>query len=90
MPQYSTLDCKLLIAADKVSNLRSIAADYKQMGNQLWNLFHAEHREIRWYYQSMLYALQELKYHSNSAALYAEMEQLFQNIFKPASPVRNP
>ncbi|MBR5320093.1 MAG: bifunctional (p)ppGpp synthetase/guanosine-3',5'-bis(diphosphate) 3'-pyrophosphohydrolase [Peptococcaceae bacterium] len=81
--QTGTLDCKLLIAADKVSNLRSTAADHKRLGENLWQLFSAGRDEIRWYYHSMLDALQELKHHPHSADLYAEMEQLYHEIFTP-------
>lgn len=49
--QAGTLDCKLLIAADKVSNLRSTADDYQKMGDALWQLFRAGRDEISWYYR---------------------------------------
>ena len=82
--QTGTLDCKLLIAADKVSNLRSTADDYQKMGDALWQLFRAGRDEISWYYRSMLEALQELQHHPHSAELYAEMAQLYQQVFGPA------
>lgn len=82
--QAGTLDCKLLIAADKVSNLRSTADDYQKMGDALWQLFRAGRDEISWYYRSMLEALQELQHHPHSAELYAEMAQLYQQVFDPA------
>ncbi len=78
-----TLDCKLLIAADKVSNLRSTADDYQKMGDVLWQLFRAGRDEISWYYRSMLDALQELQHAPHSAELYAEMVQLYREIFTP-------
>lgn len=83
--QTGTLDCKLLIAADKVSNLRSTADDYQKMGDALWQLFRAGRDEISWYYRSMLEALQELEHHPHSAELYAEMAQLYQQVFGPAT-----
>ena len=83
--QTGTLDCKLLIAADKVSNLRSTADDYQKMGDALWQLFRAGRDEISWYYRSMLEALQELQHHPHSAELYAEMAQLYQQVFGPAT-----
>lgn len=78
-----TLDCKLLIAADKVSNLRSTAADHHIMGENLWQKFNASREEIAWYYQSMLDALHELKQQPQTAPLYEEMQQLYQDIFTP-------
>jgi len=83
--KQGTLDCKLLIAADKVSNLRSTAIDYQHLGNTLWQKFNASQAEISWYYRAMLEALQELAHHRHSASLYQEMEQLYQHIFLPAS-----
>lgn len=79
--QLGTPECKLLIAADKVSNLRSTAAAHQQLGDSLWQRFNANQEEIKWYYHSMLDALQELKNCTQTAELYAELEQLYQNIF---------
>lgn len=81
--EKGTLDCKLLIAADKVSNLRSTAADYHTMGETLWQKFNASREEIAWYYKSMLDALHELKQQPQTASLYEEMQQLYQEIFTP-------
>ena len=85
--EKGTPDCKLLIAADKVSNLRSTAADHHIMGEALWQKFNASREEITWYYSSMLNALQELKQQPHTAPLYEEMQQLYQDIF---TPVKNP
>lgn len=83
--QIGTPECKLLIAADKVSNLRSTAAAHQQLGESLWQRFNANREEIQWYYHSMLDALQELKNCTQTAELYAEMEQLYQEIFTPVT-----
>lgn len=81
--QKGTPECKLLIAADKVSNLRSTAADHQKIGEKLWQHFNANREEIAWYYGSMLEALKDLKKFPHAVELYQEMELLYKEIFTP-------
>lgn len=41
---------KMLVMADKVSNLRSMAADYRAVGDKLWSRFNAPVEKQAWYY----------------------------------------
>lgn len=82
--QLGTPDCKLLIAADKVSNLRSTAVAYQRLGESLWQRFHAGKSQIAWYYRSILEAVEDLKQQPNTAELYDEMKQLYEEIFVTA------
>jgi len=41
-------------AADKLHNARSILADYRMVGEALWNRFSADREQVLWYYQSLL------------------------------------
>ena len=56
-------DSKVVAMGDKLSNMRTLAADYKVLGDQLWNRFHAPNGkdDIAWYYRSLADALSELK-----------------------------
>ena len=44
----------LLFAADKLSNLNDIHADYLVSGNEVFKRFNAPKKEIKWYYSSMI------------------------------------
>jgi len=39
--------------ADKLHNARCILADYRQVGEGLWDRFHAERDQVLWYYRSL-------------------------------------
>lgn len=58
------LDSKIVAMGDKLSNMRGIAIDYRQIGDKIWERFHAPNGklDIEWYYRSLGEALSELSY----------------------------
>ena len=44
----------LVSLADKVHNVRSLAFEYRRVGDRLWKRFTASQEETIWYYQSLL------------------------------------
>jgi hypothetical protein len=40
--------------ADKVHNARSILADYRDVGEELWSRFKGTREESLWYYRSLV------------------------------------
>ena len=56
----ATFDVKLIILADKLSNIRSIYRNLETMGSSLWDCFNAGYEEQKWYAQAMCEALQEM------------------------------
>lgn len=44
--------------ADKIDNARAILADYRQLGDRLWNRFNAGKSDQLWYYRSALAAFE--------------------------------
>ncbi|HLS89179.1 MAG TPA: HD domain-containing protein [Sphingobacteriaceae bacterium] len=51
------LAVKLVVAADKLQNVRELRADYAEIGDALWDRFRAGKEEQAWYYQSIVKAL---------------------------------
>lgn len=75
------LDVKQLVLADKLSNLRSMYADYQEIGEELWSRFNAgKSQQIR-YYNDVLDAMEELQYDENARAAYWEATELFKELF---------
>ena len=72
---------KMLIMADKVSNLRSLVADYAQIGNELWKRFNAPPEKQAWYYGSIQDALYDMQGNPECAPVYWEMVGLYKEIF---------
>jgi (p)ppGpp synthase/HD superfamily hydrolase len=48
---------QLVAAADKLHNLRSLAADYADLGERLWPRFKRGRAEIAWYYHAVIDSL---------------------------------
>ena len=58
----SPRDSKIVAIGDKLSNLRTIVADYRQIGDTLWQRFRAPKgkEDVVWYYTILADALKEL------------------------------
>lgn len=55
-------DAKIVAIGDKLSNMRAIARDYRKMGDELWNIFHAPNgkSDHAWRYRALADAMKEL------------------------------
>ena len=60
--QHASREAKIVALGDKLSNIRAIARDYKQLGDKLWDRFHAPNGKIdhEWHYRCLADALAEL------------------------------
>ena len=72
---------KMLIMADKLSNIRSIAYDYSVIGDDLWSRFNAPKKKQAWYYDGILDALCDMQYNPQSEKAYWELTGLFKDVF---------
>ncbi len=72
---------KMLVLADNVANLRSMYADYKQLGDDLWQQFHAPKKLQAWYYSQINDGLDELRNFAETEDIYWEMVSLFKDLF---------
>lgn len=72
---------KMLVMADKVANLRSMAADYRKVGEQLWQRFNAPKAKQAWYYSGIQDALWDMQEDTHAAPIYWEMVGLYKDLF---------
>ena len=72
---------KMLTIADKVANLRSMYADYKQLGDELWARFNAPKHLQAWYYSKLIEGLAELQNFPQTEDVYWEMNRLYKELF---------
>ena len=64
---------------DKLSNMRAIARDYAQKGDELWNIFHVKDKALHeWHYRGLADSLSEL----NDTFAYQEFVSLINQVFK--------
>lgn len=70
---------QLVSAADKLHNLRSMAADYAEIGDEVWQRFSRGQDKIAWYYRMVYASLSEggLGEHALLVALASEIKNLF-------------
>jgi len=47
-------DTRLVSAADKLNNARSILADYREVGESVWSRFKGGREGTLWYYRALL------------------------------------
>ena len=73
----ASYEAKLVCCADKLSNLRSMAADLITVGNNLWERFNAGKNDIGWYYRGVAKALSGLV----DYAMYQELNLLCSQVF---------
>jgi len=71
----------MLVMADKVSNLRSIAADNRAIGDILWERFNAPFEKQAWYYSGIQDSLWDMQFDPDAAPTYWEMVGLYKDIF---------
>ena len=64
-------DTRLVSAADKLHNVRSIVAAYREIGDRVWERFHGKRDGTLWYYRSLLDEFQRKK----SSPLIRELER---------------
>ncbi len=76
---HAPYDSKVVALGDKLSNMRTLASDYKAVGDQLWSRFHAPNGkdDLAWYYHSLAEALSELL----GTAAYQEFVNLVDEVF---------
>ena len=72
---------KMLILADKLSNLRAIARDYAAIGDALWERFNAPKEKQAWYYNGILDALSDLQQYTETANAYRELTEHYKDAF---------
>lgn len=72
-------DSKVVALGDKLSNLRGIALDYRQIGDKVWSRFHAPEgkKDVEWYYRSLANAMVEL----SETLAYQEFVRLIKETF---------
>ena len=72
---------KMLILADKLSNLRAISRDYAALGDALWERFNAPKEKQAWYYNGILDALSDLQQYTETAQAYRELTEHYKDAF---------
>ena len=74
-------DVKLLILADKLSNMRSIAYDYSKIGDAVWERFRADKVMQSKYYSMSIDALGDMANDPDAGWAYWELNLRYKDVF---------
>lgn len=72
---------QMLALADKLSNIRAMARDYKACGEELWKRFNRGKDKQSWYYHSSANVLSALGKYDDTALAYVEFCNLVDEVF---------
>lgn len=72
-------EVKMVAMGDKLSNMRAIAQDYRQIGDKVWERFHAPNgkADYKWRYEALAEALKDLE----GTFAYGEFSALIREVF---------
>ncbi len=75
----ASLDAKMVALGDKLSNMRAIARDYDELGDKLWERFHAPggRADHEWHYRGLAQSLSELAGTPAFSEFVAHIEHVF-------------
>lgn len=79
--QEATKREKMLVMADKTSNLRNLLVDYTIKGAELWKRFNAPKEKQAWYYSNIIDALADMQVFDDTADIYWDMVGLYKDVF---------
>jgi len=74
-------DAILVSLADKLHNARAILADYRAVGDRVWERFNAGRDEVLWYYCELIKAFQR----RTRSPLLAELNRVVEEIGRAAA-----
>ncbi|MBR1539134.1 MAG: HD domain-containing protein [Bacteroidales bacterium] len=77
-------DAKIVAMGDKLSNMRAISRDYDELGDRLWERFHAPggRADHEWHYRGLAGSLSDLA----GTHAYAEFVQHIEHVFGKPRP----
>ena len=77
-------DAKIVALGDKLSNMRAIARDYDELGDKLWDRFHAPggRADHEWHYRGLAQSLSTLA----GTHAFSEFTALIEHVFGKPKP----
>ena len=80
------LDIKFVALADKLHNISSMASDYAEVGEELWDRFNASEENQRWYYEGLVVALHDDNADKAYVALHTDFATTVEQVFGAPEP----
>jgi (p)ppGpp synthase/HD superfamily hydrolase len=78
------LEVRVIVCADKLHNLRTMAGELKKTGEDLWKRFNRGRTEQAWYYKSLVRAVCERKDQGKYAPLFLAFKNEVERLLSDA------
>jgi len=75
------LDVKFVVCSDKLHNIRTIARDFRKVGERVWKRFRRGREDQKWYYTSLVAALSSKGDNASYEKLYKELRRKVKEVF---------
>jgi (p)ppGpp synthase/HD superfamily hydrolase len=76
------LEVKMVVCADKLHNVKTIARERKRIGERVWDRFNRGKEKQEWYYRSLVESLSSDTDHKGYRMLLAEYRLAVEELFK--------
>lgn len=80
------VEVKMVVCADKLHNVKTIAAERERIGDQVWSRFRRGKEQQEWYYRSIAESLSLRTDHEGYRRLLAEYRMAVDELFDPPQP----
>ena len=80
--QEASPEIKFVALADKLNNIRAIASDYAEIGEELWERFNRGKDNQKWYYQGLVQALRDDSTDEGYQTLHSQFAQEVREVFR--------
>ncbi|MBW1791687.1 MAG: phosphohydrolase, partial [Deltaproteobacteria bacterium] len=74
-------DTKIIACADKLDNILSIADDYREIGEDVWERFNAGKSSQEWYYKNMVKSFASGPESLENMAIFQEFKKEVEKLF---------
>lgn len=75
------LEVKMVVCADKLHNVRTIADSMKEIGERVWSRFRRGKEQQKWYYRSLAESLSSETEHGGYRMLLEEYRKAVEDLF---------
>ncbi|HDZ27209.1 hypothetical protein LCGC14_0843920 [marine sediment metagenome] len=84
----ASLDIRIVACADKLNNIRTIASDYNEIGDKVWERFNRGKKEQEWYYRSLVKSICDQHDVPDNMTLFEQLKNEVENLFGRKRGVR--
>ncbi len=77
----ASLDIRIVSCADKLNNIRTIARDYNEIGDKVWERFKRGKKEQEWYYKRLVISICDQPDIPENMTLFEQLKNEVENLF---------